>query len=70
MLKALYLTSVATDMMISPRSRMIKTEGTTIATTIVPLLAPVGASSSVLLLDIIIRTGQRGPPREEDRTRS
>jgi hypothetical protein len=49
---------------------MIKTEGTTIATTIVPLLAPVGASSSVLLLDIIIRTRQRGPPREEDRTRS
>jgi hypothetical protein len=57
MLKALYPTGVTTDMMISPRSRMIKTEGTTIATTIVPLLAPVGASSSVLLLDIIITTG-------------
>lgn len=46
-------TSMETDMMTRAISKMINTEGTMIAITMVPLLAPAGASSSVLF-DIII----------------
>jgi len=48
-------TSAETDMMTSVRSKMIKTEGTMIAMTIVPLFTLAGDVSSSVLFDIIIR---------------
>jgi hypothetical protein len=48
-------TSLETDMMTSVRSKMIKTEGTMMAMTMVPLFTLAGDASSSVLFAIIIR---------------
>ena len=53
--KILSDTSSETDMMTSVRSKMIKTEGTIMAMTMVPLFTLAGEASSSVLFAIVIR---------------